>query len=547
MKKLFNIVVLLGVMMSPLAAKDIYVRAGATGNGTKESPYGALWKALKKAQRGDVIHVAEGVYYGKGGCGHFVISVPHLTLVGGYSKDFSERNPFKYLTILERDKNYKGKLTGLGEGIIEGDERNDHSGLVIDGFVLNGETRNTYAKDKSKIIPAKSWRGALIKANGANIKIRNCILLNPYGKGIYIKWQGQDNEISNNFILNTFYAAISTRSAQANSRILIKNNTILFGWFQPGNGGSYGIFIGRQGQAVIENNVIGFLLTEGGEAGYGVSNTFGNDLTQLKNNLFYQCQGGFYVYTDEDGRTLVVWKKADLDDLNDDPESYMLDEAEGNVVENPKVKPDKWYFGKFTSFVASKPGKLNMDEMNQIRQMLGLPLQAQKASARKNWGMPYPVNKVVPNLVSSTQKGVIVNKTFEVYASKTEQNVPSSYNSVDFEDFSRDSKGKSFSGEAVEFKAGIGASCSEYLLKDAPSTDYKCVKLLKPGESDFTRKYVFGYLLKGSEAYKKFMKYSKRKRTYNQRGGITIKGKAYYTGKPTYMYPVGIIIYEVNK
>ncbi len=547
MKRKILVSVLFLSILGFAASKDIYVRAGASGNGTKEAPYGYLWKALRKAERGDVIHVAQGIYYGKGGSGHFVISVPDLKLVGGYSKDFSQRDPFKYLTILEREKNYRGKFTGLGEGIIEGDYQKDHSGLVVDGFVLNGETRNGYAPDKSKIVPRKSWRGALFKAYSPNIKIRNCILINPYGKGIYVKWQGKENEISNNFIINTFYAAISTRSAQADARILIKNNTIAFGWFQPGNGGSYGVFVGRQGEAIIEDNIFAYLLTEGGEAGYGVSNTFGNDLTVLKGNIFYQNQGGYYVYTDEDGSTLVVWKKQDLQDLNSDPESYMLAEAGGNSDQDPGLRPDKWFFRKFSNFVASKPGKLRMDDINRLRRMLGLPLQAEKASARSNWGMPYPLEKVVPNLVSPTGKGVQVNKTFETYTSAAKIQAPSSYQAVEFDQFFVDAKGKEFKGEAVEFKAGIGSSCYNYFLKDAPEKDYACIKLLKPGESDFTRKYIFGYFLKGSKAHQKLLKYLKRRRTYNQRGGIRIRGKAYYIGNPTYRYPVAVIVYEVRK
>ena len=347
--------------------------------------------------------------------------------------------------------------------------------------------------------------------------------------------------------MNTFYAAISTRSAQPNSKILIKNNNIIFGWFQPGKGGSYGILVGNNGKAIIEGNIIAFFQTEGGEAGYAVANEFGNDYTELKNNIFYQCQGGFYSYMDEDGKNLVVWKQADLDDLNEDPESYMLEDAGGNKSINPELKPDKWYFEKFANFVASEPGKLNMDEMNQLRRMLGLPLQASPGSARQNWGMPYPVEKVAQTLVSP-KGGVVVNKKFEEYKSEASKQVSLNYKKVDFEVFNKTKKGKTFKGQAVEFFAGIGdENRYDFFLKDAPKSDYICVKLLKPGETNYTRKYVFGYIQKGSAVYKKYLKYKKRKDRYNKSGGIKVKGKAYYIGNPSYLYPVGIIIYELKK
>ena len=76
-----------------------------------------------------------------------------------------------------------------------------------------------------------------VQTNAADTKIRNCILLNPVGDGIYCTWQGKNNEIVNNFIVNTFYAAIETRSAQPDSVILIKNNTIVYGWSYPTMGG----------------------------------------------------------------------------------------------------------------------------------------------------------------------------------------------------------------------------------------------------------------------------------------------------------------------
>ncbi|MBN2443538.1 MAG: hypothetical protein JXJ04_19415, partial [Spirochaetales bacterium] len=64
---------------------DLYVRPGPSGDGTKASPYNVLWKAMDKALRGDVIHVARGTYSGKGGSGAFIVRIPHLTMVGGYT------------------------------------------------------------------------------------------------------------------------------------------------------------------------------------------------------------------------------------------------------------------------------------------------------------------------------------------------------------------------------------------------------------------------------------------------------------------------------
>ncbi len=537
------------LLYKPLLAADVYVLAGSKGgDGSKIKPRATLWKAVEKAKRGDVIHVAAGAYEGKGGCGGFTIKVPNLTIVGGYTADFSKRDPFKNLTILQRAKDYKGDWTGLPDGIIQGDERSDHGGLVLDGLALDGRSRNAYDAT-GKILPKKSYNGCLLKVFSKDIKVRNCILLNPYGEGIYGRWKGQENEITNCFVLNTFREGISTRAAQPNSKVTIANCTISFCWFQPGKGGGIGVFVGKQGSTVLANNVLAFIQTEGGEAGHAVTNTFANEDTVMKGNVFFQCQGGYYKYMDEDNKNLLVWKAEDLSDLNEDAESYMLLEAAGNEEKDPHLKPDKEYFGKFASSVASEPGKLNMDTMNQLRQMLGLSLQAEPGTARQNWGMAYPLKAVAPNLISDVKgKGVQVAGPFTSYASKAAAEKPKDYQQIEFDSMAKGAEGvKALAGKPVTFKAKIGDAKTTFLLENAPRSDYDCYQLVKPTESLPSRKYAFGYFLKGSEAHVKWQKYLKKKDRYNAKGGVRIKGRAYYTGKETYAYPVGAIVDEVSR
>ncbi len=529
-----------------LQGENIYVKAGSNGgNGTKNAPYAELWKALEKALRGDVIHVAQGTYTGKGGSGAFIVKVPNLTMVGGYNRDFSSRQPFKNFTILQRAKDYRGDWTGLPEGIIEGKHHSDHSNLVVDGFVLDSRSRNAY-KPNGDINARKSWKGTLFHCYSENIKARNCILLNPYADGIYCTWQGKENEISNCFILNTFYTAISTRSAQKNAVVKIKNNTIGFVWEQPGKGGGTSLFVGSQGQTIAENNVFMF------NQAFAVNNSFGNEDTILKNNIFFQCQGGYYKFMDSDGQNLLLWKPGDMAKLNQDAEFYMLLESGGNSDKDPGLKPDKDYFEKFSNYVASEPGKLNMDTLNQWRRSVGLPLQAEPGSPRKNWGMAYPLSSMIPNLVSPTPGfGVNIQGPFPSYSSKTtaEGSLPlANAKETNFEEFKKGAAGvKNLSGLAVTFKAGMGDKKYSYLLENAPRSDYDCVMLLKPGEKVLTRKFVYGYLLKGSAAHKNWLKYLKKRDRYNSAGGLTIIGKAWYLGSDAYPYPVGVIIDSISR
>jgi hypothetical protein len=138
-------------------------------------------------------------------------------------------------------------MTGLPNGIMAGDD--DHSNLIVDGFVLEGRTRNKY-RSTGDISEQGSFSGPLFETNSPNVSIRNCIVLNPFGVGVYCKWQGEENEIVNTFVLNTFYAGISTRSAQSYSVIRIKNCTIGFVWNQTQKGGGTSVFIGSSGMKI---------------------------------------------------------------------------------------------------------------------------------------------------------------------------------------------------------------------------------------------------------------------------------------------------------
>jgi hypothetical protein len=543
---------------APLAAADWYVRAGADGDGSaKDKPLGVAWKALEKCARGDVIHIAAGTYYGKTGCGHWVVNVPQLTLVGGYNADFSARNPFTNFTRLEKAKDYKGGVVGQPDGMIAGKQGVDISGLIVDGFVFNAQARNSYDAS-GKIQPKDCEPGMLVEGVGT-IKLRNSILLNPYGDGVYCTWKGEGNEVANNFILNTFYSAVETRSAQPDSVITIKNNTIAFCWQQPGKGGSIGIMVGRQGKTIIQDNVIAFMQCEDAGQNYGVAvnNNFGNDETVLKGNVFAQCMGGPYAYMDASKANLLLWKPEEIADLNKDPESYRLAKGStGNLMDDPKLNPDKDWFEKFSNFVASKPGKLNMDAMNQWRQTLGLPLQAEPGSPRKNWGMAYPLDKVVGNLVSKIPgKGVQVDKTFETYsgggapAAAGGAAAPAAeaktYAETAWDAFKKGAAGlKDLKDKPVQVRAGMGPGKTDWLLAAAARDNYDCVALNLPGEAEMSMKYAFGYLLKGSPAHKEWQKLAAKKAKFAKEG-LIIKGTASYVGKDSYAYPVGIIIDEV--
>ncbi|MEJ2663719.1 MAG: right-handed parallel beta-helix repeat-containing protein, partial [Spirochaetia bacterium] len=504
---------------------------------TKESPYGELWRALERALRGDVIHVAEGLYTGKGGSGSFIIRVPNLTIAGGYTADFSSRDPFAHQTVLQRADDYKGDLVGLPRAILEGKNGTDHSGLIVDGLVLNGKTRNAYYPSGDLSIRG-SWDGVLFATSSADIIVRNTVFINPFGGGIYSRWYGEKNEVSNCFFINTFYCAIDTRSAQPKSVITLKNNTIAFVWSQPGKGGGMGINVGSQGETRIEDNIIMF--TES----FAVYNSLNNTDTVMRNNVFFQNKGGVYQYLESEGRNLLVWKPNDLADLNNNPDPYSLWESGGNTVNNPNPKPDKDYFSGFVDTMLTDPGLLDKEALKAVWRGAGLA-GAPGSSGKQHWGHAYPVGDV-SGMEGLLAAGAHRQNIYTAYSSKEPPAGADSYKKVEFDFFSKgNTEVKTIDNLAVEFFAAMGPGQKVFFDHIGSDKDYRCVYLNMPGERYYTRKCVYGYLLKGSAADKLWNKLAKKRERYNEKG-LRIKGRAFYLKSDSYPYPVGIIIDEIS-
>src|SRR5258708_10778560 len=90
---------------APAAARpkgrDWFIVMGASGgNGSKDKPFKDPWQALEKCESGDSLHIAEGEYYGKLKIGMWKIDTTYISLIGGYDKEFKERNPWTHPTLL---------------------------------------------------------------------------------------------------------------------------------------------------------------------------------------------------------------------------------------------------------------------------------------------------------------------------------------------------------------------------------------------------------------------------------------------------------------
>ncbi len=356
--------------------RDWFIVMGAAGgNGTKEKPFKDPWQALEKCEAGDSIHIAEGEYYGKLKIGMWKIDTTYISLIGGYDKQFTERNPWTHPTLLFCPPEYKGTMRGgytiQGEG--------DHTGAVVDGIVFDKLTNNEYFPN-GDINRDRSDANEHLWLFSPNITIRNCVFLNGNGGALRVC---NGATIENNIFINHNVHTIDMTKGHTSSPSMIRNNTLLFAWevkFGEGNGrGGSLIHFATDCRSIVENNVIEFADND------AIVLALDPAEITLTNNVF--SHNLWSQVTRTATPNLVVdganWKQ--LPDLG-------LKKADGNIIlpEGSGCPVDQKFFDVYLGRTAMVPGKVTMDEWNQFREILGQPVIATGGKGPTGYMPAYP-------------------------------------------------------------------------------------------------------------------------------------------------------------
>ena len=386
MKKTLALSVLTALFLvsTPAFARDWFVRAGSEGgDGSQEKPFADPWQPLEKIEPGDKIHVAAGVYTGKLGVGQWVFSLPRIEMLGGYDAAFKTRDPWKNLTALTY-KPGKSKPSGVETRISGG---SDHSGAVLDGFVIDLQERNQYAGGTSLSEPFLS--GAITLEHPGSV-VRNCTILNSPHSALSIR---QGVTVENNLIVNTIYVGVHVKDGNtlsgntSKAPAIIRNNTIAFTWDHksPGQGNERGsAILTNTGNAVIDANLIV------NNDNHGVTG-YRWDPKELKmtNNVFSRNLYSNFLYSKDNAKQVI--DDAEMDSL----EEIGLGEYSGNAVVDPKLTFDKTWLDLYSQRTAASPGKVTMDDLNEMRRLMGLPILAKGGSPAMNLAPPYSVKSAM--------------------------------------------------------------------------------------------------------------------------------------------------------
>jgi len=360
--------------------------------GSMEQPAKDLAAIAAFLEPGDRVHIAQGIYISKTGRGTDIIEVP-ISIIGGYSDDFQSRDPWgKYRTILSGTNDYNKSETTERLAILTNKKYREWEGTVnIDGIIVDNGARNRYAKGEDKLLLRKASPVAQEAATpgnpgirvrvGAktNIVVTNCVVINCASSQGGIDVQiGRDGKglIENNLIVNNtgegIYCKTLHHGVTGMPQFTVRNNTVLFSWIYDGIASSGGSSLMMDAYCIVnaENNVFGF-----GDMG-GVNNVKQcKSLTLIGNLLF-----GHKEFDYREFRSDMPLEEMENYAEKLDPKSV------GNVSELVELPLNQeWaslYFNrqKISRAEVDASVTVSNSEENQVRSILGLPLQGSTVS-----------------------------------------------------------------------------------------------------------------------------------------------------------------------
>ncbi len=377
--------------------KDYYIAPTGSGKeATKEHPSKDLAVILMQLQDGDVVHIAGGTYTSKLGRGSDVIN-KSVSILGGYSPDFSTRDPWgKYKTVFTGTNDYDKGLTTARLRI----NGNANAPVVIDGIIIDNGPRNRYKTDKHYLIlrkanPSKGENPTpetpgikvLMSGEGTSVTIQNCVVINTAPTQGAIDVQIGKNSralIKNNLIVNNTGEGIMAKTNWQGSTpenyatYIIENNTILFNWKHDAIA-SYGgnsLMMDTRVNLTAKNNIFGF-----GDFG-GVNNIKKCQQLVLINNNFF----GHKKYDFFDTAPMSV---ADMGDY-----AEYVKKAQGNVSEPVTLPLNKDWAALYASrkeisrAEVDAASSVSNSAENQVRSILGLNLQGSSVSLDADIWLP---------------------------------------------------------------------------------------------------------------------------------------------------------------
>ncbi|HVR37528.1 MAG TPA: right-handed parallel beta-helix repeat-containing protein, partial [Thermoanaerobaculia bacterium] len=310
---------------------------GAKGDGSRERPFHDPWVAFRRAEPGDTIHIAAGSYYGRLDRSSWIIEAPAITVLGGYSRDFATRTPWKTPSVLGA---YSGYEYARENNLIAG--RGTHDDLVLDGLCFDSAGRNQYPeKEGAGIGRMPRMDGPIAAFSGDRVTIRHCVFTNSASGGVELS--GSGSRFENNLVINIIgpsMLGLRSRTQVIEKPIVVRGNSfvVMHDLGEPaGAGGPQGHGIIAQCPTVIENN----LFYSCGNS--GISNYVDPARIAIEQNVTFATPRDFLEH--HAGGQLGEIKEKNLEELED----LGLKACAGNTTQDPAITGlPAWWVDAYT-------------------------------------------------------------------------------------------------------------------------------------------------------------------------------------------------------
>ncbi|MEU1973443.1 right-handed parallel beta-helix repeat-containing protein [Microbacterium sp. NPDC019599] len=447
---------------------DYFVAAGsAVGDGTRQSPFHDPWLALREAAPGDSIHIAAGTYTGRLQRSSWVVDCPDLTVLGGYSSDFSTRSPWSTPTVLSATA---GLRVPHEPNLLLGTE--DHDGLVLDGLFFDGSGRDEY-DDQGVLQHASQGDGALVSLRGERITVRGCVFANGSSGGVELS--GDGGVFEDNLVVNCVgLSLLIVRDATPEAPITVSRNTFCFAHDDAdpprGSGADRALGVRVYGAATIADN----LFVGCGNAAIACL----SDVAQIgvERNLFA-------VTLRDILRSRVSGAEAEItEEYVHELADVGLRSATGNAVGDPQLTglPSGW-LDSYTADVAATYERPPVDALNGLRKAAGLGELPPAADS----DVPRPVmRRLAPAEVLALSVGATQGSHPTEPAAPgpfTERPAAPDYQDIDWTRLAQ--ADPSLAGAPVQVRAGLGNDQNTQIIPELAESHIG-VAVYEPGTDD---------------------------------------------------------------
>ena len=401
--------------------KTWYVSQSTGSNrndGTKENPLKNIQKAIEMASSGDVVYVAEGNYYGLLNSGNIKID-KGITIIGGYSPDFTERDVLGHRTYVQPTATSNGSASGQGTiqiNVMQPGTRVELDGLIMDrgnsiAYNPRGEGQPEGVETPMMQPIGTAGKGApgvpeeqvyttgtaivyIQTGSKCDVTVRNCAFINGPNFGIMGSTNNSQIIIDNCIFVNIRMAAVQLGGASAsiNSVTQFTNNTILFTWSRMKDFGDmgYGFRYMPKMDSYLDHNIIGCSIFSGLDRTHvdSPASKEAERVTTCENTLFFLNRQT--DLTLPGGGMFLRVKVADFDDVE------QLARVAGNKeVTDPSIFQGKINEAYLKGFLgATYSEKLSYDpnsSNNTFRQAMGMNMTGTMSSKVTMFANHYPV------------------------------------------------------------------------------------------------------------------------------------------------------------